>query len=49
MLTMIKLSMSLILRITGLWNGNGARQVAEWLPVEMVKEAGLISCLIHKM
>jgi hypothetical protein len=49
MLMMIKLSMSLICRITVLWNGNGVRRVAKWLPVEMDKEVGLISCLTHMM
>jgi hypothetical protein len=49
MLMMIKLSMSLISTITVLWNGNGVRQVGKWLPVEMEKEVGLISCLTHKM
>jgi hypothetical protein len=49
MLMMIKLSMSLIGRITVLWNGNGVRRVAKWLPVEMEKEVGLISCLTHMM
>jgi hypothetical protein len=49
MLMMIKLSMSLISRITVLWNGNGVRRVAKWLPVEMDKEVGLISCLTHMM
>ncbi len=44
---MIKLSMSLIGRITVLWNGNGVRRVAKWLLVEMDKEVGLISCLTH--
>jgi hypothetical protein len=47
MLMMIKLSMSLISTITVLWNGNGVRRVAKWLPVEMDKEVGLISCLTH--
>jgi hypothetical protein len=49
MLMMIKLSMSLIIQITVLWNGNGMRRVFKWLPVEMEKEVGLISCLTHKM
>jgi hypothetical protein len=49
MLMMIKLSMSLISRITVLWNGNGVRRVAKWLPVEMDKEVGLISCLTQEM
>ncbi len=49
MLMMIKLSMSLIRRITVLWNGDGVRRVAKWLPVEMEKEMDLISCLTHKM
>jgi hypothetical protein len=47
MLMMIKLSMSLSSRITVLWNGNRVRRVAKWLPVEMEKEVGLISCLTH--
>jgi hypothetical protein len=34
MLMMIKLSMSLMRAITVLWNGNGVRRVAKWLPVE---------------
>ena len=49
MLMMIKLSMSLINRITVLWNGNRVRRVAKWLPVEMDKEVELISCLHHYM
>jgi hypothetical protein len=49
MLMMIKLSMSLSGRITVLWNGNGVRRVAKWLPVEMDKEVGLISCLTQEM
>jgi hypothetical protein len=49
MLIMIKLSMSLSGRITVLWNGNGVRRVAKWLPVEMEKEVGLISCLTQEM
>jgi hypothetical protein len=49
MLMMIKLSMSLIGGITVLWNGNGVRRVAKWLPVEMDKEVGLISCLTQEM
>jgi hypothetical protein len=49
MLMMIKLSMSLISRMTVLWNGNGVRRVAKWLPVEMDKEVGLISYLTHMM
>jgi hypothetical protein len=49
MLMMIKLSMSLIIRITVLWNGNGVRRVAKWLPVEMEVEVGLISCLTQQM
>jgi hypothetical protein len=49
MLMMIKLSMSLIRRITVLWNGNGVRRVAKWLPVAMDKEVGLISCLNQEM
>jgi hypothetical protein len=49
MLMMIKLSMSLISRITVLWNGNRVQRVAKWLPVEMDKEVGLISCLTHMM
>jgi hypothetical protein len=49
MLMMIKLSMSLIGTITVLWNGNGVRRVAKWLPVEMDKEVGLISCLSQQM
>jgi hypothetical protein len=49
MLMMIKLSMSLIGRITVLWNGNRVRRVAEWLPVEIDMEVGLISCLTHMM
>jgi hypothetical protein len=49
MLMMIKLSLSPIGRITVLWNGNGVRRVAEWLPVEMDKEVGLISCLTQEM
>jgi hypothetical protein len=48
-LMMMKLSMSLMTRITVLWNGNVVRRVAKWLPVEMDKEVGLISCLSHKM
>jgi hypothetical protein len=35
MLTMIKLSMSLMSGITVLWNGNWVRRVAKWLLVEM--------------
>jgi hypothetical protein len=35
MLMMIKLSMSLINRITVLWNGNRVRRVAKWLLVGM--------------
>jgi hypothetical protein len=46
---MIKLSMSLISRITVLWNGNRVRPVAKWLPVEMEKAMGLISCLTQEM
>jgi hypothetical protein len=49
MLMMIKLSMSLIGGITVLWNGNRGRQMAKWLPVEMDKEVGLISCLNQQM
>ncbi len=49
MLMMIKLSMSLISRITVLWNGNQLRLVAKWLPVEMEKEMGPISCLTQEM
>jgi hypothetical protein len=49
MLMMIKLSMSLISRITVLWNGNRMRRVAKWLPVEMDKEVRLISCLAQQM
>jgi hypothetical protein len=49
MLMMIKLSVLLISRITVLWNGNLVRRVAKWLPVEMDKEMGLISCLTHVM
>jgi hypothetical protein len=49
MLMMIKLSMLLIRGITVLWNGNGVRRLAKWLPVEMEKEVGLISCLTHMM
>jgi hypothetical protein len=49
MLMMIKLSMSLISRITVLWNGNRVRRVAKWLPVEMDKELELISCLTQEM
>jgi hypothetical protein len=49
MLMMIKLSMSLIGRIIVLCNGNRVRRVAKWLPVEMEKEVGLISCLTHMM
>jgi hypothetical protein len=45
MLMMMKLCMSLIGQITVLWNGNGVRRVAKWLPVEMDQEMGLISCL----
>ena len=41
MLMMIKLSMSLIERITVLWNGNRVRRVAKWLAVEMKKEVEL--------
>jgi hypothetical protein len=48
MLMMIKLSMSLMGRITVLSNGNWARQVAKWLPVEMNEEVGLISCLTQQ-
>jgi hypothetical protein len=48
-LMMIKLSMSLISPITVLWNGNRVRRVAKWLPVEMDKEVGLISCLTQEM
>jgi hypothetical protein len=49
MLMMIKLSMSLISRITVLWNGNWVPRVAKWLLVEMEKEMGRISCLIQEM
>ena len=49
MLMMIKLSMSLINRITVLWHGNRVRRVVKWLPVEMNKEMGLINCLTHQM
>ena len=49
MLMMSKRSMSLILAITVLWNGNRVRRVAKWLPVEMDKEVELISCLHHSM
>jgi hypothetical protein len=49
MLMMIKLSMSLIIGITVLWNGNRVRRVAKWLPVEMEEEVGLISCLTQQM
>ncbi len=50
MLMMIKkLSMSLIGGITILWDGNGVRRVAKWLPVEMEVEVGLISCLTQEM
>jgi hypothetical protein len=49
MLMMIKLSMSLISRITVLWNGNGVRRVAKWLPVEMDTEVGLIIWLPRMM
>jgi hypothetical protein len=49
MFMMVKLSMSLITRITVLWNGNGVRRVAKWLPVEMDKEVGRISCLTQQM
>jgi hypothetical protein len=49
MLMMIKLSMSLISRITVLWNGNWVRRVAMWLLVEMEKEMGRISYLIQEM
>jgi hypothetical protein len=49
MLMMIKLSMSLISRITVLWNVNRVQRVAKWLPVEMEKEVGLISCLTQEM
>jgi hypothetical protein len=49
MLMMTKLSMSLISRITVLWNGNGMRRVAKWLPVEMDVEVGLIICLSQQM
>lgn len=45
MLMMIKLSVLLISRITGLWNGNGVRRVANCFSVETDKEVGLISCL----
>jgi hypothetical protein len=48
-LMMIKLSMSLIIGITVLWNGNRVRRVAKWLPVEMEEEVGLISCLTQQM
>ncbi len=48
-LMMIKLSMSLMSRVTVLWNGNGVRRVAKWLPVEMDREVGLISCLTQQM
>jgi hypothetical protein len=49
MLMMIKLSMSLIIGITVLWDGNRVPRVAKWLPVEMEVEVGLISCLTQKM
>jgi hypothetical protein len=47
MLMMIKLSMSLIGRITVLWNGNRVPRVAKRLLVGM--EVGLISCLTQEM
>jgi hypothetical protein len=49
MLMMIKLCMSRMGLMNVLWNGNGVRRVAKWLPVEMDKEVGLISCLTHMM
>src|ERR1700722_1099965 len=40
---MIKLSTSLTVRITVLWNGSMVQRVIEWWPVEMAKEIELIS------
>jgi hypothetical protein len=43
------LTVCMLMMINVLWNGKGVRRVAKWLPVEMDKEVGLISCLTQQM